>query len=240
MLAWQTDQWTPARIPGLIAWFSAQRSYVTIDTSPDVLTWRSRHTDGQILTTTGVAAPDWLPNGWGQGIPAIGMSVAVGNALSTTTGGLVTPFTGTDLPFSIMCTVRPQSALDQVIVGWAGPSDLSVSSLAIHSGIPRYSRTDAASNLATLDGSAEIGTVVNRRMAVLFTGTSGEVYVDRTVVAAGACNVGAMTPDIFKIGSGPLPADGFTGLVADVAVFSRECTVAEYFAYYNWSMRTLG
>ena len=232
--------WNPLRLPGLLGWFNVNPDFVTIDGTPNVLTWRSRHSAALTLTAGG--GPGWLPNGWGTAIPAIDMSQASSDVLSTTTASIVAPGNATDAPFSLFCTFQPTVVADHTIACWQAAAGNSLSCLRMNNsgtGVLRYRRTDAAASNVDVDGTSELG-FFRHRVGVLFTGTSVSIYLDGAIeVGPTASNVGALTCDTFKIGSGP-GIDAFTGLVQDVVVMNQAVTPADYLAYYNWSRRTVG
>lgn len=230
--------WTPRRLPGLVEWFNATRNSVILDGSGEVATWVGAL--GNTVSGAG-SAPDWKPDGWGQNVPSLGMQAGV-TLLSSTAAALVTPGTGTDVPFSLFCSVRHTVIEDSTIVCWQDSVNSSLSSLNLVGAgadtIIRYRRTDAATNSVDVDSSMVTG-VVRRRLGVLFDGTAVQIFIDRTLAASSGSNVGALSLDTFKIGSGP-GIDSFTGDIADIVIMNRLVSVADYLAYESWSRKALG
>lgn len=230
--------WTPRRLPGLVEWFNATRNSVVLNGSSKVSSWTGAL--GNTVTGTGTE-PDWNPNGWGQGIPALGMQAGV-TLLSSTGAALVNPGTGTDVPFSLFCSVRHTVIEDSTIVCWQDSGGSSLSSLSLvasgASTIVRYRRTDAVAASVDVDTTNPVG-VLRTRIGVLFDGTAVQIYIDRTLAASGASNVGNLAPNTLKIGSGP-GIDSFTGDFADLVIMNRLVSVADYLAYDAWSRKTLG
>ena len=234
--------WTPRRLPGLVTWLNAARNSVVLNATNEVTTWNSSGSDSLSVASTGTDEPDWDPSGWGSGIPAIAMSQLGATALTSTTAGIVNPGSGTDVPFSLFCTVQPTVVADHTIACWQDSVGTSLSSLRMNNsgtGTLRYRRTDAAASSVDVDGTTGLG-FFRHRIGVLFAGTTVSIYLNGAVeVTAASSNVGALTPDTFKVGSGPL-IDAFTGLVQDVVIMNRLVSVADYLAYYNWSRRAFG
>lgn len=232
--------WTPRRLPGLVAWFNATRNDVVLNATDEVTTWNA--TGGQSVTSTGADDPAWLPNGWGQGVGGLNMTNGT-SAITSTAAGLVNPGSGTDVPFSLFCSIKSSGVVaEPTIVCWQDSVGNSLSSLRMNVvgaiAVAQYRRTDATSSNVDVTGTVEIG-LGRRRIGVLFSGTSVDIYLDRNLEASGASNVGALTPDTFKIASGP-GVDGFSGIFADLVVMNRLVSVADYMAYEAWSRKVLG
>ncbi len=231
--------WNPLRLPGLLAWFNANPAFVAV-TGADVDEWRSRASDASVLTG-GVATNLWMSDGWGSGVPAIDFGSGAGGAMSGAAVGLVAPGNGTDLPFSLFVSIRQTALVDNTtIVCWqsGGSSLSSLQMLNSGSGLLRYQRSDSGATSVNVDGTLGMG-FVKRRIGLIFSGTSAQIYQNRLLEASGACDVGALACDTFKIGSGP-GIDSFDGIIADVVVLNRAASVAEYLAYEEWSRRALG
>ena len=231
--------WNPSRLPGLVAWWNANRNAVVLDGGGDVAFWNDS-AGGNAMDGSGTAA-EWLPNGWGTRIGALGMQVAV-TGFSSAAAGLVNPGSGTDIPFSLFCTIQPTAVAAHVIACWQHSVGSSLSSLEMLDGVDagklRYRRTDAVGSSVNLDGASNIG-FAKRRIGLLFAGTTARIFADKIQEATGASDVGNLTPDTFKLGTGP-GVDSFTGLFADFVLMNRLVSVADYLAYEEWSRATLG
>lgn len=239
--------WSPLRYPGLLGWFTTGRNNVVLNGTGEVTSWRNFPIGTLALSSSGADEPDWMQNGWGQGISAIDFSDTGGGggAVAVTVAGgggdLIAPGAGTDLPFSLFCTLNLTTFAAQTIASWYNSGGDALSALqtfAVGGNRLRYTRTDDAASSVSVDGVAPIGTG-RMRVGILFSGTSVEIYQEQTRVATGAADVGALSSDTFEIGASPAN-DYVSGRIADVVVINRLCSVAEYIAYYNWSRTVLG
>lgn len=231
--------WSPRRITGLVAWFEARRNSVILDSNGDVATWVDPTTGATI--DGGGGAPDWLPNGWGSGVPALGLASGL-TGMSTTSATLVNPGSGTDVAFSIFCTIQPTAEAAHVIACWQHSVGSSLSCLQMLDGADagkvRYRRIDSGATAVNVDGTTNLG-FLKRRIGLFFFGTTADIYVDRSREASGASDVGALTPDTFKIATGP-GVDSFTGFMADFVLVNRAAPLQDYLAYESWSRATYG
>lgn len=227
--------WDPRRLPGVVAWFNPNPNNVTLNATSEVLTWDGGN--GLSAGTQGADEPDWSANGWGQAVPGITMA---SNVLQMTDAAMLNVVSGTDVAFSLFCTIRTNVVGDYTIVCWqsAGGALSALQLVNTSGGRIRYRRTDDAASSVDVDGTNDVG-LVGRRFGLLFAGTSVQVYMNRSLEASGNSNVGALTPDTFKIGSGPL-VDSYSGVFADLVIMNRLVSVADYLAYEGWSRKVMG
>ncbi len=233
--------WTPVRLDP-IAWFRCGRDSVDVNGST-VVAWRSSYKGAPLV---GAGTPTLAVNGRGLNKPSIQLDAASSDVLAPSAGEAAKftgPIDGTDTPFSLFVTFKSSLAAEQNIVCWNSAADANYSGLRFHndggSGVLRYSRIgDSAS--VDVDGNVGIGLTRWWRACVLYDGTNIVMYMDRTQVAsAGGGGVGGMNPTTFRVGMGAV-MDGITGEIQDVVPIARRCLVAEYIAYYDWSVRTYG
>lgn len=237
MAAAVLQSWSPLRLNPLLG-LEAVLSDLTLNADPDVTAWRSRGSDSQTLAAA--ANLVWLPNGWGSGKGTPNFTGAP--FLSATTGTIISALAGTDQPFSVLCTLQQTLVADHVICCWddttPGNSIITVRTDNAGTGRLRLVRTDAAGSSVVVTGGVDVG-LEHQRVGISFNGTSAALYVGRTLDLSQACDVGDLTLNRFRIGTGPV-IDAFSGYIPSFWVVPRSISASEWASYYDYSVKTWG
>lgn len=240
LMATQSQNWSPARLNPLF-WLEAVTSDLTLDADPDVTAWRSRGSDAQSIAASGSLT--WLASGWGSGKGTPVYSQGGGGPhLATATGAVISAVAGADTPFSVMMTLQQALVADHVFCCWddttPGSSIITLRAENLGGGRLRFVRTDAAASSVTVTGTLDIGTE-HQRIGIAFSGTTVDLFVGRRLDSSAACDVGSLTLNRFRVGTGPV-IDAFSGYMPNLVVVPRQISLSEWIAYYDYSVKVWG
>lgn len=236
------DTWEPASL-GLLAWWTADQRFVTLDSSALVTNWKSRIDGGGVLrqVTPGVSDPAWTSSAR-SGRP--GLAFGSQDALDATSASLITALAGTNKPFSILVTLQfdpsPGNALNPIfqLMNTSGTAEIQLLSASGDQCLT-ITRTDNAGSTSDITGSTELGTSI-RRLGATFDGTNKYLYVDAVQDAStNAAALGASTFDRLRVPD-DVTGGGLDGTLYDVVVVPRAISRAEWLHYYGWSVAQWG
>lgn len=229
---------TPATIPGLLAWFDPDAAYVTKAGTPErTSSWVSREGNAYTLVqAAGPAQPEWSATGI-QSRPAM---LYDGAQYLDGAGGLATLLSGA-VAFSVVSVIRPLFTGTRSI--WAfNPAGAGLESRLA------YYRLNVVEYAATYTQRDGVGTTLTATTTALpapswwttlHTGSAVSFQIDGANVAGGA---DTRAPNVVSFSTGGRLSGGAWGVylrgwIADVIVYDHALTAAELAVINAWVRR---
>jgi hypothetical protein len=231
--------WSPRSLSPL-AWYYAHADYVTVTGTSTVSAWRDRSGNNNTLTQSVVVnQPNWETTAWGSGKPSL--QFTGNNSLTLTSGSLLAAGSGTDRALGVFVTLQVTLAGDNAVACW----DNTVGSAEIlcrmdNPGLNamRFSRQDNAGTSVSITGSEFDNS--HARIGYRIGGTAIAFCINSLANAESGCDVGATTVDRFRLGDGPGATDSLQARIVEAVFFGRQPSIAEWLAYYVYSVAEWG
>lgn len=229
--------WSPRSLPGLMGWYYAHRSQVTLASDGVELTGWNDLSD---MKSHLQATPGSQPNvgQWPNGKFAVDFDGA--SDFFSASGPAVTFVSGDDVPFSVLITMRIDTSADHGIAEWAGAGN-GLIELRTNNAPPeqlRCRRRDDAGTAVTVTGALDVGTTAGRH-CFSFPGTTMSTYRNRDLDnAATAQNVTTTSINSLIIGKSTIGQ--LDGQLAEIVIYNRAITAAEWQQYFYYSLGEFG
>lgn len=228
-----TTCWSPASLGGMVSWFRADAGVT--QSSGSVSGWADQSGNGHDLALG--LAPSWSATGWNSARPAV--TFASNQYLITSDAGLGRMVQGTNVPFTVLASVKFATSVYATACEWSAGDVSNICTV-------RVDNTGKAVvdkfTLGTATGAHNISNVFGA-VAVTSDGSGLVSYYDyhQGLEISGVSLAGTLTLIERLLVGNNWNVSNACGPMAELAIFGRALSSAEYTTYVNdWAYKLWG